>query len=120
MELARWSGFIICPLQTAQMHNYSAVTAAARCNALATAERPFQVGQQVSDRKGMMCVISLDELRTCSYRQRAFASQNKDHFSCDLINDTIHPGIETSGSYTEGRSWTGSTVQPVFIPVKTF
>ena len=107
--------FIICSWPMAHMDDCSAMTASARCDAAATARRPFRDGQPVADRKSSVCVISCREPRTCPHWQRTFASQHKDHRYYDLINDTIHPEFEYL--YFVLRDVRGEirAIQPLFV-----
>ena len=97
------------------MHDCSAMTASARCDAAVTAQRPFQDGQPIADRNGTVCVISRHELRTCPHWQRAFASQHKDHRYYDLINDTIHPEFEYLYFVLKDLQGEIRAIQPFFV-----
>ena len=80
-----------------------------------TAERPFQGGQAIADRKGSVCVISRRELRTCPYWQRAFRSQHKDHRYYDLLNDTIHTEFKYLYFALKDPNGEIRSVQPFFL-----
>ena len=79
------------------------------------ADQELQDGQPIADRKGSVCVISRQELRTCPYWRRAFASQHKDHRYYDLINDTIHPEFEYLYFVLKDAKGEIRAVQPFFI-----
>jgi predicted N-acyltransferase len=79
------------------------------------AERSFQGGRAIADRKSTVCVISHRELRTCPYWQNAFKSQHKDHRYYDLLNDTIHPEFRYLYLALKDAGGSICSVQPSFV-----
>src|SRR5215469_12964982 len=73
------------------------------------------VGATSTCRESRVNVISRQQLQSCLYWQRAFASQHKDRRYYEIVEDTIHPEFDYWYFAIRDQHGEIQAIQPFFI-----